>query len=276
VQLRAHELDEAAEALDDALAAIDLAAAEGAQIVVLPEMAYPAYFLGSRQAYRNAAGSETAVLGAFAGRARQHGLVLAVGMGITRGDDVVNSAILFGPDGEEIGRYAKSFLWHFDRKWFTPGSQYPTFETPFGRVGMLICADSRAPEIARALAISGAEIILDPTAWVSSGRTMETLYTPQTDYIMPTRALENGVPIAAANKWGPEAGTIIFAGRSCILDAEGRSIADGPTDEDSCIIADVELRPAAPPVRRRPELYADLVRPTMRRRRAWAWRNCAG
>ncbi len=261
LQLKARELDEAPEALDDALAAIDLAAGEGAQIVVLPEMTYPAYFLYSRAAYANAAGSESAVLSSFGAAARRHGIVVAVGLGTTQGAELFNSAVLFGPDGVEIGRYAKSFLWHFDRAWFTPGDVYPVFDTPFGRVGILVCADSRAPEIARAMAIQGAQIILDPTAWVSGGRSAEALYTPQTDYLMPTRAIENGLPVAAATKWGPEAGTIIYSGRSRIIAADGMTLAEGPTEGDSCVVADVQIDSPQPPVVRRPELYGDIARP---------------
>ncbi len=262
LQLKAREIDEAAEALDDALAAVDLAAGEGAQIIVLPEMTYPAYLLYSRQAYKNAVGSEAAVLSAFGARARRHGIVIAAGMGISRGDEIENAAVLFGPDGNEIGRYQKSFLWHFDRKWFAPGAAYPAFDTPFGRVGILICADSRVPEIARALAINGAEIILDVTAWVSAGRTFDALYSPQVDYMMPVRALECGLPVAAANKWGVEAGSIVYAGQSCVLDAEGKPLAIAPTEGDSCIVADLELAPATPPMPRRPDLYTEVAKPT--------------
>lgn len=259
LQLRAHELEDAPEALDDALAAIDLAADEGAHLVITPEMTFPAYLLRSKQAYRNAAGSEAQVLAAFAARAKRHAITLVVGLGTSEGDSVYNTAVVFDPEGNELGRYRKSFLWHFDRKWFTAGEEYPVIQTPLGKIGILICADSRVPEIARTMALNGADLIVDPTAWVTSGRDAEALYNPQTDYFLPVRAVENGIPIAAADKWGMEAGTIHYVGRSRVVGADGSTRGEAGTEGDACVVADVEIGSRGLPLARRPELYRTLT-----------------
>lgn len=262
LQLRAHELEDAPEALDDALAAIDLAADEGAHLVVTPEMTFPAYLLRSKQAFRNAAGSEAQVLAAFAARAKRHAITLVVGLGTSEGEHVYNTAVVFDPEGNELARYHKSFLWHFDRKWFTAGDEYPVVETPLGKIGILICADARVPEIARTMALAGADLIVDPTAWLASGRDTETLYNPQTDYFLPVRAVENGIPFAAADKWGTEAGTIRYLGRSRVVGADGSTRGEAGTEGDACVVADVEVGSRGLPLARRPELYAVLARAT--------------
>jgi predicted amidohydrolase len=173
-----------------------------------------------------------------------------------------NGAALFGRDGSLTGRYDKSFLWHFDSRWFAAGDAFPVFETDFGRVGMLVCADGRLPEIARSLALNGAQIILDLTAWVSSGRHVEDLDTIQRDYLMPVRAAENGVWIACADKFGIEAESIVYCGRSCVIDPRGAIVAELGPDDDATLVYDVPVADAAPPIMRRPEQYETLTQPT--------------
>lgn len=261
VQLRAFDVDRAADALAHALAAIDDAARSKPHLAVLPEMAYPAYYLG--EARPDAFGADAA-LAAFRERARAHRMALAVGMALpASGGGLVNGAVLIGPDGSVLGRYAKAFLWHFDRRWFAPGDAFPVFDAPFGRLGMLICADGRLPEIARCLALGGAQLLVDLTAWVSWGRTPEDLTSVQREYLMQTRALENGVPVVAADKVGVEQDSIVYCGRSCVIDACGSVVATLGPDEDGVLVHDLDLPDAAaPPVPRRPELYGALVEPT--------------
>ena len=53
-------------------------------------------------------------------------------------------------------------LWHFDRDLYEPGRSFDVVDSPFGRIGLLICADARLPEIARVLSVMGADLIIDP------------------------------------------------------------------------------------------------------------------
>ena len=264
VQLRAFDLEEAAEGLRHTLEMLDRAAAERPDLIVLPEVTYPAYFLRSREEYRQVGPLDAgALIRTFGGKAAQHSAYLAVGAAFPSDEgEVANSALLFAPDGSLAGRYDKSFLWHFDRRWFRAGDHYPVFETPLGRLGLLICADGRLPEIARCLALGGAQVIVDSTAWVSWGRQPSELSNPQPEYMMSARALENGVWVVAAGKVGIEAGSIVYCGRSCVIDPQGRMLASAGTEET---VLTFDLDPAeatGPPFARRPDLYSALTAPT--------------
>ena len=265
LQLPAFDLARADEGLRHTLAAIDRAAAQRPHLMVLPEVTYPAYFLRSTEEYRAAGalgGEELARL--FGGKAAQHSCYLAVGVAVPAGDGRIhNAALLFGPDGSLAGRYDKSFLWHFDRRWFAAGGAYPVFDTPFGRVGLLICADGRLPEVSRCLAVAGARLLVDCTAWVSWGRRPEELSSPQPEYIMPARAFENGVWVAAAGKVGVEDGTIAYCGRSCVIGPEGVVRAQASSDREETLVNEIDLDEAkGPSFERRPALYGPLTTPT--------------
>ncbi|MBI5287709.1 MAG: carbon-nitrogen hydrolase family protein [Chloroflexi bacterium] len=264
LQLPAFSLEEAAASLAHTLRRIDeVLAAEKPDLVALPEVTYPAYFLGTSDRPVCGVLSPVEAAGRFAAKAREHGIYIAVGLALdAAGGGYANGAALFGRDGALVGRYDKSFLWHFDNRWFSQGSAYPVFETDIGRVGMLVCADGRLPEIARSLTLNGAQIILDLTAWVSGGRQPGELTTTQYDYLMRTRAAENGVWIACADKCGVEAESIVYAGRSCFIDPRGNVLAALGPNEEGALVYDVPLTDAAPPVLRRPELYEVLSHPT--------------
>jgi predicted amidohydrolase len=263
LQLPAFSIEAAEASLAHTLRRIDETAREWPDIIVLPEVTYPAYFLGMNTQSVPRVLPPAEAMERFAAKAREHGLYLAVGMALDDGaGGLVNGAALFDRDGGLTGRYAKSFLWHFDRTWFTPGHAYPVFETDFGRVGMLVCADGRIPEIARSLVLNGAQIILDLTAWVSGARTTGGLSTIQREFLMPARAAENGVWVAAADKFGVETDSIVYCGRSCFIDPRGTIVAELGPDEDAALVLDVPIEDASPPIERRPELYGALVDPT--------------
>ena len=77
-------------------------------------------------------------------------------------DGIRNTAILIGQDGNEIGRYHKTHLYEHDLN-YVPGDGFPVFQTPWGKAGILICADRRWPEAARSLKRNGAQILIIPT-----------------------------------------------------------------------------------------------------------------
>lgn len=262
VQLPAFSTEQAAESLAYTLRRIDDAARERPDIIALPEGTYPAYFLGSRELPQGVLAPSEAMR-VFGEKAREHGVYIAVGMTLDApGGGYANGAALFGRDGELAGRYDKSFLWHFDSRWFAPGSAFPAFETDVGRIGMLVCADARLPEIARSLVLNGAQIVLDLTAWVSSARQTQDLTTLQREYLLQARAIENGVWIAAADKFGVEAESIVYCGRSCVVSPRGEYVASLGPDDDAILVHDVPVEDVAPPIIRRPELYDMLTHPT--------------
>ncbi len=262
-QVRAFDIEDAEENLQKLLAALDEAGSQGAQLVGLPECAYPAYYLKDAHPYdRPGVRPFDEVCALFAAKAKQYGFWLAAGMAVPHADGTVtNSGVVFGPDGELMGRYDKSFLWHFDNNWFERGRAFPVFDAGFARFGVLVCADGRQPEVARSLAVNGAEVIMDLTAWVSWGRSVPELWTTQCEYLMPVRAYENGVWVVASDKWGVENGSIVYAGRSCIVDPTGTTRASAPSDADMVIIYNIDPVPTQI-VPRRPALYTRLTQPT--------------
>lgn len=265
LQMAAYDLAQAEAALARALAMIDEAAAGGADLIVLPECAYPAYFLRGRDDYARAKlRSWDELVALFGAKAREHRchIVLGAAQPAPGNAGLWNAAVLFGPSGQMLGATAKSFLWHFDRHWFRPGTQYPVFDTPLGRLGMLICADGRMPEIARSLALQGAQVVIDATAWVTGGGERQTLTSPQSDYMIPTRALENGVWVVAASRVGLEAGSILYCGRSGVIDPWGKRVAMASPDREEVVFSDIDPAQAPGiPVSRRPEVYGTLIVP---------------
>ena len=264
LQLRAFSVDQAEASLTHTLKLIDeTVASDRPDIIALPEVTYPGYFLGSRNDLPPGVISPTEACDQIAERARGHGVYIAAGLALDGPDGgYSNSAALFGRDGSIIGRYDKTFLWHFDQKWFAPGDSYPVFETDIGRIGMLICADGRMPEIARSLALNGAQIIFDLTAWVSGARRPAALSTTQIEHLMRCRAAENGVWIVCADKFGIEAESIVYAGQSCVINPHGEIVASLGSDEERSLVFDVPIDDAQPPIMRRPELYDVLGHPT--------------
>ena len=230
VQTRAHDRADFAERWPALLARI-AAAAESARLVVVPEGTVPAYVIGPdpvdpaqlEAAARDviAVASRTGATIVYGGaRAGEHGLA--------------NSAYVVTPAG--IAGYAdKCFLWHFDRRWFTAGDALAPVDTPVGRLGIFICADGRIPTIAAALVARGAEILVVPTAWVTSGRDPYALENLQADLMIPVRARENGVPLVAANKVGIEARSVAYCGKSQIVVADGSVIALASQNEETIL-----------------------------------------
>ncbi len=264
LQLRARDLEQHDLAFEELLAAIDVTAAGEPDLIVLPEASYPAYFLRSREAY-DAAGvrPDAEVEAALGERAKRIGCSIVAGL-VQRGADgrLVNASVHLGPDGKVRERYAKSFLWHFDTTWFTPGERFPLSTIGEASAGMLICADGRLPEIARTYAVGGARVLVDPTAWVAAGRRRDALGSIQVDALLPARAIENGVWIVAADKVGVEAGTLVYAGRSGVVNPRGEWVVQAPSDQPGIVTHELDLDEAGgPPVARRPVLYADASMP---------------
>lgn len=263
-QLAARSIQESERTLAEAVEAIGEAARTGADLVVLPECTYPAYVLAPVEQPPKLRPDEE-VRQLFADAADRHQIAVAVGLAEGYGDrgrTARNVALLFDRHGNERLRVAKQFLWDFDRSWFVPGVPTEPTAALGNSIGMLVCADVRMPEIARGLSVHGARLILDPTAWVTTGREPDRLNNPQPEFLMSIRALENGTWIAAADKVGVERDTVVYAGRSGIFAPDGSVAAMAGPSEPEVVSAEVNLDAAAgPPVPRRPNLYRLLAAP---------------
>lgn len=247
-QLEARPIERADQSLDDVLAAIRQAGRSGVDLLVLPECAYPAYHLWSMTRYRAAGLLEhDALMRRVSAETRQAGLHVVVGLVEDTGGCLHNTAFLLGPDGSQLGAYRKQFLWDHDHDYFQPGGSIEVFETDVGRIGMLICADARAPEIVSTLAAGGTELIAMPTNWVNAASDPGTFYNPQPDFLIPARCREFGLPFVCANKSGREDDETRFCGMSRVVSADGVTRSDADPTGPAMLVTELAIGPATSP-----------------------------
>ena len=142
---------------------------------------------------------------------------------------------MIGPDGKVISTHRKLQL--FDSFGYKESSRYEpssalerVLKTPLATIGMMTCYELRFPEMARILALQGAELILVPTAWLAGRMKEEHLHV-----LTKARALENTLYLAVASQTGR-----IFTGRSVVVDPFVVSICDAGEDE-GLVTAEIDL-----------------------------------
>jgi len=179
-----------------------------------------------------------------------------------------NTAAVVDADGTYLGKYRKHHIPHvnpgfWEKFYFKPGNLgFPAFDTAYARIGVYICYDRHFPEGARALGLSGAEIVFNPSATVAG--LSEYLWKLE----QPAHAVANGYFVGAINRVGHEQPWDIgeFYGQSYFCDPRGQIIAQAPRDQDALVVADLDLDMIRE-VRntwqffrdRRPESYQQLV-----------------
>ncbi|GAB2769081.1 carbon-nitrogen hydrolase family protein [Streptomyces daliensis] len=238
-------------ALDDAARR---AAAQGARLLVTPELSLTGYALGDRVAdLAEPADGESAR--ALARTAARHGIALVYGYPERAGSRVHNSVQLVGPDGTRLANYRKTHLYGgFETASFTPGDQLVVQAELDGvRLGLLVCYDVEFPEAVRAHALAGTEVLLVPTALMRP-------YEFVAATLVPVRAWESQLFIAYANRTGAE-GEFDFAGLSALAAPDGTARIRAGSGETLLV---GEADPAELPAfraqspyltDRRPELY---------------------
>lgn len=238
------------------------AAIEGdAQVVVTPEGALEGYVINEVNAEKDAEKKDELVekfielaeplngeyIKKASGLSDELDIYLVLGCLEQDGEDLYNSAILFDPDGDIIGKYSKT---HFAQGYtinpscYTPGEQYPVFQTPFGKVGMMICYDRQLPEPARILSLKGAQILFVP----SYGS-----YTDKDGWnsvLLRTRAYENNVPLVFSHPF-----------QSLLIDEDGdiRAICNA----NEIVYYELNTSPDRYKGRfknRKPETYGELIK----------------
>ena len=175
-----------------------------------------------------------------------------------------DETFLFSPEGQILGSYQKTFLMGSENDYCITGTKgLPVFDTELGRIGLYICMDGVIPEPPRTLALGGAQILLD------------SLHSPaleESEFIIPSRAVENGVWIISANRAGSVTtprGTFQFAGRNLIVSPDGKIVAKGTANKEEIVYGEVFLGEINRKEsingglfeERRPELYSSLANP---------------
>ena len=244
IQTRTPATQEAALAQIEPL--IRQAAADGAQLIVTPE--------GSNFLQRDRAKmlavlqpieTDPFVQGVRA-LARELKVWVLIGSAlVARGSDkAANRAVLIDAQGEIVATYDKLHMFDVDlpngdryreSSLYEPGAEAKLVDTPWGKLGMTICYDMRFPQLYRALAKAGAEIIAVPAAFTRP--TGEAHW----EVLLRARAIENGVFILAAAQGGVHEDGRGTWGHSIAIDPWGRILAEAPGDQPGVVMADLDL-----------------------------------
>lgn len=220
------------------IASIRTAAEREAHLVIFPECALTGYAFNSlEEAIPFAEKIDGPSSQAVAEACRETKAHAIVGFIEADGDKLYNAAMLVGPDGV-VGGYRKVHLPFIGiDRFLTPGDQpFQVFDLPFGKVGVNICYDISFPESARVLKLLGAELIALITNWPRAAWRSPA-------FVANTRALENHVFYAAADRVGTERGWQ-FIGRSKIIDCNGDTLAEAGPNAEELLVVPVELQEA--------------------------------
>jgi N-carbamoylputrescine amidase len=254
------------------------AAADGARLVLIPELFEGLYFCVDQlpehfgRAHPNE-GHPT--VEHFRAVAAELGVVLPLSIYERAGQATFNTVVMVDADGSVLGTYRKSHIpdgpGYTEKYYFNPGDTgFRVWSTQVGRIGVGICWDQWFPEAARCMALLGAEVLCYPTAigseppdptWDSSGHWQR---------VMQGHAGANLMPLLASNRYGFEQGradrSITFYGSSFIADATGDKVAEAGRDADAVLTATFDLD-ALRTMRnswglfrdRRPDLYGPIL-----------------
>lgn len=240
------------------------AAEAGADLAVLPEMFFCPYAAEAFPRYAETAEGPAAA--AMADWAVRFGVTVVGGSLPERdGERLYNTCFVFGPDGRRLARYRKAHLFDVDladgtsfreSDTFSPGDEICVFDAAGCRIGLAICFDLRFPELIRAMAVRGAELILAPSQF-----TMRT-GALHWEKILTMRALDNEVFVAGVcTARNPQSGYTCW-GHSLLVSPFGTVLADCGTEEGRRIV-EIDLDEVAAVRRQLPtflHLRRDLYR----------------
>ncbi len=266
--------DDLAVNVDRAEAHVRAAAAQGAQLVLLPELFEYLYWPQVEAEELFALAHEVEghpFLGRFQALAAELAVVLPVSFFERAGHAHYNSLQMIDADGTPLGLYRKSHIpdgpGYEEKYYFNPGDTgFRAWRTRVGTVGVGICWDQWYPECARAMALQGAELLLYPTAIGSEPVASGGLDTRDMwQRVMQGHAVANAMYVAAANRVGTET-EATFYGSSFVADPTGAKVSEAARADETLVFADLHLG-AARRFRagfgffrdRRPELYGVLM-----------------
>ena len=245
-------------------------------LIVLPELALTGYSFRDRAEVARLAEDphDSSTVEALVALCKEQDLHLVTGFAERAGPQdaprdggrsnakIYNSALLLGPEGL-LHVYRKLHLFGREKACFDPGDLPLQVHSVRGiRVGMMVCFDWAFPEVARTLALQGADVICHPANLVLT-------YCQQT---MLARCIENGVYAVTANRYGSETrphGTLAFTGQSQIVAPKGKLIYRSAAEGDDLHLAEIDVALARDKrltaqndivADRRPEFYQELCR----------------
>jgi N-carbamoylputrescine amidase len=268
--------DDVAANLDLAENLVRLAAAKGANLVLLPELFAAPYFCKTEDPRHLASAlpfEGNPIIARFSSLARELSVVLPVSFFERAGQAHFNTVAMVDADGRVLGRYRKSHIpdgpGYEEKYYFSPGDTgFRVWDTTVGRIGLGICWDQWFPEAARVMALKGAEVLLYPTAIGSEPPAPGYDSAPHWQRVMQGQAGANLMPLAAANRIGTEVQdgcSVTFYGSSFITDQTGAKVAEAGREDGAVLTATFDLDALAAFRAgwglfrdRRPELYSAI------------------
>ena len=222
--------------------AIDIAAGQGASVIVLPELVSSGYvFASAAEARSLAEPADGPTVSQWQRLAAQRDLVIVGGFcELGESGEVLNSAAIVDGSGARA-IYRKAHLWDAEPDFFIPGdSDPPVVDTAHGRIGVIVCYDAEFPEWVRKPALAGADLLAVPTNWPAEPRPPGE--RPMVVLNVQAAASVNRIFIAAADRCGTERG-VSWVGGTIIAGVDGYPLA-GPVcaDEPTVLVADCDLR----------------------------------
>jgi N-carbamoylputrescine amidase len=268
--------------IEKSLAGIRHATAHGARLIVLQELHTSLYFCQVEETahFDSAETIPGPSTERFATIAKELGVVLVLSLFERRAPGLYhNTAVVIEQDGSIAGRYRKMHIpddpGYYEKFYFTPGDLgFTPIETSLGKLGVLVCWDQWYPEGARLMALSGADLLIYPTAigWdpqdsaAEQERQREAWIT-----IQRSHAVANGLPLISVNRVGFEADPsthsagALFWGSSFVTGPQGEILAQAGSENEEVLIAAIDfarseqVRRIWPFLRdRRIDAYADL------------------
>ena len=272
------------ESLSHAEEMVREAAANGANVILLPELFEREYFCQQRRYdfYQYAKTVEENKAVQMGKRlAKELQVVLPISFYEKDVNNLYNSVACIDADGTLLGVYRKTHIpddhYYQEKFYFTPGDTgFKAFKTRYGTIGIGICWDQWFPETARSMALLGAEILLYPTA-IGSEPILECDSMPHWRRVMQCHAAANLMPVIAANRIGIETvepcegnggqtSALNFYGSSFIADETGELISEASRDQEEILYSEFDLAELAQKRLewglfrdRRPEMYGIIA-----------------
>lgn len=266
--------------LEDNLAkakkAIREAAQNGANVILPQELFAAPYFCKKQEAKYFELAEETEncrLIKEMSALAKELGVVIPVSYFEKAGNTFFNSLVMIDADGTVLDNYRKSHIpdgpGYSEKYYFSPGDTgFKVWQTKFGKFGAGICWDQWFPELARSLALHGAEAIFYPTAIGSEPQDPTLDSRDHWQRTMQGHSAANLVPVIASNRVDTEVDDGIettFYGSSFITDHTGAKIAEAPREGETIIYAEIDLAAIAKARHawglfrdRRPDLYTSV------------------
>lgn len=267
--------------LNKAKKAIREAAQNGANVILPQELFAAPYFCKKQEAKYFELAEETEncrLIREMSALAKELNVVIPVSYFERSGNNFFNSLVMIDADGTVMDNYRKSHIpdgpGYSEKYYFSPGDTgFRVWQTKFGKFGVGICWDQWFPELARSLALHGAEAIFYPTAIGSEPQDPTLDSRDHWQRTMQGHSAANLVPVIASNRVGTEVDDGIettFYGSSFITDHTGGKIAEAPREGETIIYAEIDLDATAKARHawglfrdRRPDLYTSVGKLTV-------------